>query len=233
MNVALGKPADSGEFILERRFRLVKEFSEILKNKSGAILDVGCGNGVMTRLFVPYFERVVGTDVQEEPMLSSDVKAEWVVSGGEKMPFEDAEFDAITSFEVLEHVEDPEQMMKECYRVLKPGGQMILSVPNKWWIFETHGANLPLLPWNRMPFFSWIPKPLHSRWAKARIYTRADLANLIESGGFKEYKLRYITAPMDRAKPKWVQELLRKLVFGKESTNNPFVSVSHIAILTK
>ena len=34
----------------------------------------------------------------------------------------------------------------ECLRVLKPGGRFIISVPNKWWIFETHGADLPLLP---------------------------------------------------------------------------------------
>lgn len=63
------------------------------------------------------------------------------------------QFDRIISFEVIEHLSS-EDGVKFYYDSLKEDGIFAVSVPNKWWIFETHGAKLPLLPLNRMPFFS-------------------------------------------------------------------------------
>ncbi|MBD3165168.1 methyltransferase domain-containing protein, partial [bacterium] len=131
--IALGKPAESGELILERRRRLASELSDILE-KGGRLLDLGCGNGAQTELFVDRFEQVVGVDVQSEPMAGSNVPAQWVTAMGEALPFRDASFDAVISFEVLEHVVSPVRTMRELHRILKPGGTVLISVPNKWWV---------------------------------------------------------------------------------------------------
>ena len=88
-------------------------------------------------------------------------------------------FDRIISFEVIEHLKD-ENNVKAYYEALKDGGLAAISVPNKWWIFETHGTRLPLLPWNRVPFFPWLPKPIHERFANARIYTKKRIKNLLK-----------------------------------------------------
>ena len=231
-NIALGKPSDKGDKILERRYILASRLSDILI-KGGRLLDIGCGNGAQTAFFIDDFSYTVGVDVQHTPMAESEVKADWVAAAAENLPFPNNTFDAVITFEVLEHVVDPVQMVKELYRVLKPGGQVVLSVPNKWWIFETHGAYLPLLPWNRVPFFSWLPESLHDRWAKSRIYTRKKLDWTLREGGFNRFSIQFLTAPMDRARPRWLQRLLQRSIFYSLVTKIPFMAVNLAAIITK
>ncbi len=133
--------------------------------------------------------------------------------------------DRLISFEVIEHLPS-EDGVRNYAESLKIGGIAAISVPNKWWIFETHGANLPCLPWNRVPFFSWLPTPLHERWAHARIYTKKRIVNLLEKHGFEILKVQYVTAPMDVVKWKPLQSFLRNWVFRGNSTTNPFKAVS-------
>jgi SAM-dependent methyltransferase len=133
--------------------------------------------------------------------------------------------DRLISFEVIEHLPS-EDGVRNYAESLKMGGIAAISVPNKWWIFETHGANLPLLPWNRVPFFSWLPRPLHERWSHARIYTRKRIVKLLEKHGFEILKVQYVTAPMDVVKWKPLQSFLRNWVFRGNSTTNPFKAVS-------
>ena len=111
-------------------------------------------------------------------------------------------------------------------RVLTPGGTLVLSVPNKWWIFETHGARLPLLPWNRVPFFSWLPRPIHGRFARARIYTRGRILRLLAEAGFEILACRYLTAPMDVVRQEGLAALLRRTIFSGPGTRWPILSTS-------
>jgi ubiquinone/menaquinone biosynthesis C-methylase UbiE len=145
---------------------------------------------------------------------------------GDRMPFEGASFDAAVSIETLEHVTDEARTLDEIHRVLRPGGVLVLSVPNKWWVFETHGARLPLLPWNRVPFFSWLPGPLHRRWARARIYTRGGIETLLRRHGFVIESSRYLAAPMDAARPESLARLLRATLFRGPGTRLPILATS-------
>ena len=93
-------------------------------------------------------------------------------------------------------------------------------------MFETHGAKLPLLPWNRVPFFSWLPTFIHERFANARIYTKARIKNLLEENGFEVLEMQYITAPMDVLKEGKLKRFLVNNIFNSETTTVPFLSTS-------
>jgi len=57
---------------------------------------------------------------------------------GESLPFDNNSFDIVTSFQVLEHTQDPKQVLMEAIRVLKPGGYLYFNVPNHNFIWEAH-----------------------------------------------------------------------------------------------
>ena len=109
----------------------------------------------------------------------------------------------------------------------------MISVPNKWWIFETHGAKLPLLPWNRVPFFSWLPKFIHSKYANARIYKKREIIALLSEYGFKVEEAKYITAPMDVLPKGKFKDFIIKTFFNSELTKSPFKSPSIFVVATK
>jgi ubiquinone/menaquinone biosynthesis C-methylase UbiE len=227
--VALGKPASYGDFVLERRVQLLDAMGRFQGRR---LLDVGCGNGAQTLRLLDRFEEVVALDVVSQHLqdlqahLPPDTNCRPILYDGRHMPFEDASFDVALSIETLEHVEQEDATLAEIHRVLEPGGTLVVSVPNKWWIFETHGARLPLLPWNRVPFFSWLPRPLHSRWARARIYTGKQIGRLVEAAGFEIESIQYLTAPLDVVRPQVVARLLRRTLFSGVSTRIPILSTS-------
>lgn len=228
---ALGKPASYGDFVLTRRMQLI---DSMLEFRGHALLDVGCGNGAQTLHYLPRFERMVALDVVAEHLdvLREKLEARRVhhcvptLYDGSRMPLPDASFDCVVSIETLEHVASESTTLNEMLRVLRPGGWLVISVPNKWWIFETHGATLPLLPWNRVPFFSWLPGPVHARFANARIYTRGQIERLLRTAGFEVLESRYLTAPMDVIKNPRLAGLLRRTVFRGPSTSVPILSTS-------
>lgn len=235
---ALGKPASYGDFVLGRRVQLIDEMGPF---RSGRLLDVGCGNGAQTVRLLDRFQEVVGLDVVaahltefETYLLGQGVSnCRTVLYDGGAMPFDDASFDAVLCIETLEHVASESNTLAEIRRVLRPGGTLIVSVPHKWWIFETHGANLPLLPWNRVPFFSWLPRPLHSRWARARIYTRRQAVTLVRGAGFEIHTSRYLTAPMDVVKNAVLAGFLRSTLFAGAGTHLPLLSTSVFVMATR
>jgi 2-polyprenyl-3-methyl-5-hydroxy-6-metoxy-1,4-benzoquinol methylase len=141
-------------------------------------------------------------------------------------------FDRLISFEVIEHLRD-EGRVRFFYDLLKPGGLAAITVPNKWWIVETHGANLPLLPWNRVPFFSWLPRGIHERFARARIYTKNRIHHLLSTAGFDVIRMSYVTAPMDVLKEGWLKSVLTKYIFHRDETPIPFLATAIFVIAGK
>src|SRR5437667_5041955 len=95
----------------------------------GRLLDVPAGEGALaTRLIKAGFE-VRCCDLYPEIFRIKNVE---IKQGNlsEELPFDDQEFDYITCIEGLEHIENPQQAIREFYRLLKPGGQLLISVPN-------------------------------------------------------------------------------------------------------
>jgi len=238
-HIARGKSAESTDLIIERRHRMVRSFTGARK---GMLLDFGCGTGAQTFLFAGEFDHIVGVDV-DRPSIQKFREAitqrslagriEAVEYDGRTLPLPDASVDFAISFEVLEHVHDERRALDELYRVLRPGARLAMSVPNRWWIFETHGAALPVLKWNRVPFFSWLPKPLHDRWARARISSRGEIVNELRAAGFVIDAAVYITAPMDVVKNPQMQHWLRNIVFRGDHTAVPFLSTAVLVVATR
>ncbi|HIK13927.1 MAG TPA: methyltransferase domain-containing protein [Leptolyngbyaceae cyanobacterium M33_DOE_097] len=102
------------------------------------VLDVGCGIGGSTLYLAQQFN-AIATGItlspvqarratqraQEANLFVGKPAARFLVANALEMPFEDASFDLIWSLESGEHMPDKTQFLKECYRVLKPGGKLI------------------------------------------------------------------------------------------------------------
>ena len=229
-HLATGRPAEPGQLILERRRRLV---TPLLPAHAGHLVDFGCGNGAQTLLFRDRFDRLTGLDIVPEQTaafgeaaarLGVAVRARAELAGDGALPLPDGDADVVTSFTVLEHVADEQQALGELRRVLKPGGLLVVSVPNRWWLFETHGADLPLLPWNRVPLVSWWPKRLHDRWARARAYRRRELVGLLRECGFEPVSIVRLTAPLDVLPEGALRRLARATLFRPDATPFPFLA---------
>jgi SAM-dependent methyltransferase len=227
----LGKPADADDLIVQRRLRMIYNIPGFT-GKDLDLLEIGCGNGNTVLQLAPEFQSAVGLEyndvhktefeqLQRQLNRPDAVFQVWDIMEKPYAP----QVDRLVSFEVIEHLPSEEGVANYAAS-LKQGGLAAFSVPNKWWIFETHGARLPLLPWNRVPFFSWLPTPLHERWANARIYTKSRIKTLLEKHGFEVLDMQYVTAPMDVIKWKPLQQFLRKYVFNSDTTRIPFKSVS-------
>ncbi len=235
-HLAGGKPAERGDFVLQRRFRLASKFAPA---PGRVLLDFGCGNGAQTRFFADLSDLVVGVDVDRAFLRQMTVASERgesatklraVLYDGSTLPLRDASVDFVISFEVLEHVADEDRALEELHRVMRPGASLVMSVPNRWWVFETHGATLPWLPWNRVPLFSWLPKSLHDRWAHARIYRRREIVAKIRNAGFEVRHSTYVTAPMDVVKWGPLRDALRGSLFRADHTSVPFLATAVLVI---
>jgi SAM-dependent methyltransferase len=230
-HLELGRPARPGQLILERRFQIARRAIGGF-NRDEILLDLGCGNGAQTVLFAASVKRVIGVDIISIKGAEQAVAPEsfsFVRSDAGYLSLRDNFCDIATSFEVLEHVPDDGLAISEVARVLRPGGKFIFSLPNKWWIFESHGAHVQSLnwvPWNRVPFVSWLPSFIHTRIAKARIYTLKGALKLAQNAGLKPIAWGYITAPLDVLPEGALRRLLRATIFRKETTKVPFLAVN-------
>ena len=99
------------------------------------ILDYGCGNGWLTKYLAP-FGRITGIDLSDEGIrqASEMYPGHRFIRAAYFDHFAESEsFDAVVSQEVIEHISYEEQAdyLSECHRLLRPGGQLVITTPNK------------------------------------------------------------------------------------------------------
>ncbi len=127
------------------------------------LLDIGCGGGLLTEAMAQRGARVTGIDMGEAPLEVARLHAE--ASGlsidyrritAEQMAAEAPEcFDVVTCLEMLEHVPDPAQVIRACFSLVKPGGQVFFSTLNrtpKAYVMAVLGAEYVL---------RWLPRGTH------------------------------------------------------------------------
>ncbi len=116
-------------------FYLIRKylFAAIEKNKSyirGTTLDFGCGSKPYLDVF--QVDKYIGLDYGTEISERNELLAADVFYDGKTIPFEANHFDSVFSSEVLEHVFNPDEILKEINRVLKSGGHLLLTCPFFW-----------------------------------------------------------------------------------------------------
>jgi SAM-dependent methyltransferase len=95
---------------------------------SGILLDFGAGGQPYRGLFEPAVKKYIAADVTPTPGLVLDV----TLVPGQPVPMEAGSVDTILSSQTLEHVPDPAFYLRECRRLLRPGGVLILTAPMQW-----------------------------------------------------------------------------------------------------
>ncbi len=164
----------------ERRLQMVRRWSPLAGRR---VLDVGCGLGMYTAAFLRETPHVFGIEIEHERALEARERAAAVIqSPGERLPFANAAFDVVFSHEVLEHVADDRACVAEMVRVTRPGGRIVVFVPNRLYPFETHGVFWRgRYRFGNAPLVNWLPPPLRNRLAPhVRAYTSRGLRRLFD-----------------------------------------------------
>lgn len=182
----------------KRRAGIIFENLDLRGNEK--VLEIGCGRGFYVRTLKSVWPKleVTGIDLNPEYLdkareFMGDLRVELRVADATKLPFKDKTFDRIIASEILEHIEDDEKAISEMYRVLKPGGIIMITVPNKnypfcWdpvnWILErVFKKHLPSNIW-------WIS----GIWAAhVRLYNEREIREKMGKAGFKIEKIWYST----------------------------------------
>lgn len=110
--------------------RFLQMFSSHFK---GDLYDLGCGEMPYRNWFLQNADRYVGVDWSDT---LHELKADIVADLNAPLPIKDMAADTVVSLSVMEHLREPQNMLKEAIRILKPGGSMILQVPFMWWVHE-------------------------------------------------------------------------------------------------
>ena len=113
-------------------------YEEVIKflDNDFRVLEIGFGEGYGTNFLSDHLNRITGLDVNKKAVsyanqIYGDDNCKFEYYDGNKLPYADEHFDAVISFQVIEHIEDDHRFIKEIHRVLKNEGKSVLTTPNR------------------------------------------------------------------------------------------------------
>ncbi len=150
----------------EAIFRFKKTVGVVPLLKNYVVLDIGCKFGILRDQIRKCQKQLIyyGIDISTEVLKGTENEVDdhfCVADIMDGLPFEDNMFDVVFMLEVLEHVENPSFCLREIRRVLKPQGQLILSVPNPYCWEEIFG-NILNKPENEGHISGWTPQLMNT-----------------------------------------------------------------------
>lgn len=119
---------------------------------------------------------------------------------------------------VIEHVNSEDGCLSECYRILRPQGTILITAPNRFYFFETHGMKVLRTPIENVfgvgiPFLSWVPTVFRRKLECARIYSQKELVFLLRRQGFSILLIDHMMPPLDLLKgSKTMKDSIRRLL---------------------
>ncbi len=160
-----------------------------------------------------------------------------VCSAAEALPFPDRRFDLILSHEVLEHVADDRQAVREMVRTLRPSGRIVLFVPNRGYPFETHGVYWRgNYHFGNVPLVNYLPNWWRNRLAPhVRVYSRRTLDWLFQGQTVRFIQRTIVFGAYDNLIARWPRlgRTLRGFLQGLERTPLRFFGLSHFWVIEK
>lgn len=182
------------------RLRLIERYSGPLPGRR--ILDLGSGMGGTSVALalagaapLAYEYNHAYCEIARLRAARYDIALPVINGAGERLPFADRSFDMAICWDVVEHVQDPERLLAELARVLRPGGRVLLTVINRYAYRDPH-YHLPLLNWIPRGLAEWLIE----RWGRSKggaafsdrqrlsemhYYTLGDFRRLVERYGFR------------------------------------------------
>lgn len=211
-----------------------------IEPENARILDVGCGLGMYTSKLHALGARVFGIDVQtwrlEEAQRRTNLTT-FVLAFSEALPFPDDSFDAVLLHEVVEHVNDDVQTIREAHRVIKRGGCIIIFAPNRLYPFETHGVYLgKRYVFGNIPLVGYLPDRLRAKLVPhARAYTARDLRALFAGleGTFIVHTQIYPGYDKIARRSALLARVLRSITYFLEHTPLRAFGLSHFVVWQK
>ncbi|MDQ4076086.1 MAG: class I SAM-dependent methyltransferase [Chloroflexota bacterium] len=233
----LGEPSYVWRAGQDRRLEMIRHWGQL--DRAQRILDVGTGLGLYLEKMKAVGPRVTlatGTEYEFERAHQAGERNDVVVAA-EPLPFPDNFFDLVLSHEVLEHVGDDALAASEIVRVLCLGGRAVIFVPNRLWLFETHG-----IYWDGKYYFgnkfgvNYLPDPLRNRLAPhVRSYTASGLRRLFDGLPMEIIHHTQVFPGYDnivRRRP-ILGRLLRTTTHALEVTPLRAIGLSHLLVIEK
>jgi SAM-dependent methyltransferase len=220
----------------QRRLEMiVRAAGERLK---GCILENGCGVGMYVKHLSPFGGKVIGLEYDFERAAEAQTLSPHIINAaGESLPLPPATFDLILSHEVLEHVQNDRTAICEMIRVLKPGGRIVLFVPNRGYPFETHGVYWKgKYYFGNKPFVNYLPRLLRNKLAPhVRIYSRKDVEKLFVDLSIRFIERTVIFGAYDNLITRFgpLGKILRSLLQFLENTPLKIFGLSHFWVVEK
>jgi SAM-dependent methyltransferase len=204
----------------------------------GCILENGCGVGMYVEHLSSFGGTVIGLEFDFERASEAGKNSPHIVNAaGESLPLPPSTFDLILSHEVLEHVQDDRLAVCEMIRILKPGGRVVLFVPNRGYPFETHGIyRKGKYYFGNKLFVNYLPRPLRDKLAPhVRVYSKTDLQKLFEGLPVKFIRGTIIFGAYDNIIARFgpLGKVLRGLLQFLERTPLKIFGLSHFWVIEK
>lgn len=220
----------------ERRLHLILD--AVGDRINGHLLENGCGVGMYVEHLAPHASLVIGLEYDFERAVQASERADHIINAaGEGLPFSSDSFDVILSHEVLEHVADDRQAVREMVRVLRSGGRAVLFAPNRGYPFETHGVYWRgRYKFGNIPLVNYLPRRLRDKLAPhVRVYSRRDLEVLFTDLPVQFIQRRVIFGAYDNIIARWptLGKLIRAILQTLEKTPLRFFGLSHFWVVEK
>lgn len=187
----------NNELDMALKRRAIRIIKELAPQNSERILEAGCGPGYYLKILnqIGLKLKLYGVDIDESALAKArkilNKKVIYKADITKKLPFKKDYFDKVIISEVLEHVPDDEKALRTIYGVLKPGGKLVVTVPNKNYPFFWDPVN-----WVMERFFKKHVKK--GFWAgiwsnHVRLYSVSQIKKLVEKTGFSVMNFEALT----------------------------------------
>ena len=235
--IHLGHPSYVWRFGQDRRLELIRRF---VRFDGVRILDIGCGIGAYVDKFRLLGGHAFGVDVDAEKLAEASQKKHLhllAVSISEALPFPDNYFDVVVLHEVIEHVADDFQTIREAHRVVHRNGRLIVFAPNRLYPFETHGAFFgKRYVFGNIPLIGWLPDSLRHKFAPhVRAYRARDIRALFAPLDGMMLLHTQIFPGYDKIarRSAFLARVFRRVTYFLEATPLRAFGLSHFAVFKK